>query len=75
MKLILLLLLSLLLLFLVEFRVEFYNFSLVLVLYKMAEYMQILDSWNRKLWNNRRRGVRWTCWSVVIRSYQLWGWH
>ena len=38
----------------------------------MAEYVQILDSWNRKLWNNRRRGVRWTCWSVMLRSYQLW---
>ena len=32
--------------------------------------VQILDSWNRKLWNNGRRGVRWTCWSVMLRSYQ-----
>ena len=31
----------------------------------MAEYVQILDSWNRKLWNNRRRGVRWTYRSVM----------
>ena len=38
----------------------------------MAEYVPILDSWNRKLWNNGRRGVRWTCWSVLLRSYQLW---
>ena len=38
----LLLLLSLLLLFLVEFIVKFYNFSSVSVLYKMAEYVQIL---------------------------------
>ena len=68
MKLLLLLLLSLLLWFLVEF----YNFSYVSILYKMAEYVQMLDSWNRKLWNNGRRGVRWTCWSVMLRSYQLW---
>ena len=38
---------------LVDFVVEFYNFSQVLVLYKMAEYVQILDSWNRKLCNNK----------------------
>ena len=31
----------------------------------MAEYVQILDSWNRKQCNNRR--TRWTCWSVLLR--------
>ena len=38
----------------------------------MAEYVQRLDNWKGKLWNNGRRVVRWTCWSVMLRSYQLW---
>ena len=55
------------------------EFQLGLSLYRMAEYVQILEGWHMKLGNEsfakKEKGVRQTSWSVMLRRYQLWSWH